>query len=565
MPRSRLARLAWMPALALALALPGSAYDDKDKQKEKPKDPPVIRHLLITSSFADAVAGQLTIRGLNLCERSPRVYLTGKELAVLSHGSTEILAALPPGIAPGSYLLGVACGRGEKPRDVFSVTIGAVGPQGLPGPQGIQGQPGSMGLPGPEGRQGDVGPQGPMGPKGLNWRGPWDPTSDFGAADAVSYLGSAWIARRSNVGIAPVAGDDWSLLATKGDPGLQGEVGPQGPQGPEGPRGPEGAAGLRGATGAQGPSGPQGPPGEPGTGGPPEDPNPLLLDMYLRVGNLHGESQDPDHPDWSDVEGYQHAVRLLDPLDPRSPGRPLHDDLRVLKRADRSSAGLLEHAQRGLLLKDVDLEVCGRRLRTGDTDCFLSIRLTNALITSYSQTDLGENLTFSYEVIEWRYKAVDTRTGQTGPEAMVRWNVKQARAEGLGTSRAGSAVGYGGGNGKSFLEIRDVAGEADFPPVLQDVIGLSGFTRESTTVNGKLELGLSMTKGTDIATPALLTRLHQGTVFAATIRFGCRRGATGREECPQVIELKDVTVTELAYGANQVERLKWADPSQVVK
>lgn len=80
----------------------------------------------------------------------------------------------------------------------------------------------------------------------LTWLGSWDATATYDKNQLVSYLGSAWIARRRNTAQPPDMGTDWHLLAQKGD------IGPQGIQG------------VRGETGEQGREGIQGPPGAPG-------------------------------------------------------------------------------------------------------------------------------------------------------------------------------------------------------------------------------------------------------------------------------------------------------------
>ena len=128
-------------------------------------------------------------------------------------------------------------------------TVGATGPagpqggQGPQGPAGLQGPSGGVGPagpPGPAGAAGPVGPQGiqgpvgstgPIGPRGLLFRGEWNPSIHYAADDAISHLGSAWIARRASQNVIPTEGEDWSILARMGD------VGPPGPAGAQGPRG----------------------------------------------------------------------------------------------------------------------------------------------------------------------------------------------------------------------------------------------------------------------------------------------------------------------------------------
>lgn len=91
----------------------------------------------------------LTIRGGNFGNAAPYVTLAGEPLTVLGNNREEIVAQLPDGIEPGSYLLFVARNPHRLPFYLFDVTIGAAGPQG---------QRGDKGDPGPEGPQGPPGP-----------------------------------------------------------------------------------------------------------------------------------------------------------------------------------------------------------------------------------------------------------------------------------------------------------------------------------------------------------------------------------------------------------------------
>jgi Collagen triple helix repeat (20 copies)/Chaperone of endosialidase len=97
---------------------------------------------------------------------------------------------------------------------------GPQGPQGLQGPEGATGPQGPPGIQGPQGPAGATGPQGPQGPKGLEWKGAWDSAFNYITDDAVSYQGSSWRAKRDNNSVAPVEGDDWTIIAQKGVDGI---------------------------------------------------------------------------------------------------------------------------------------------------------------------------------------------------------------------------------------------------------------------------------------------------------------------------------------------------------
>lgn len=322
----------------------------------------------------------------------------------------------------------------------------------------------------------------------------------------------------------------------EGPPGLPGPQGDPGPMGPQGPIGPAGPAGSPGSPGPRGPEGPAGPPGG-GGAGVPEDPNPLGLDMYLKVQGFDGDVTDKRHEKWSRVQGYEHALRQV--LDPHGlgGGRTEHDPLLVLKEADSSSVELFEAAASGEPLQVV-LDVC----RSDDgQQCFLSIKLTNALLDGYSQGSVLETLRFSYEKIEWRYRAFDAGGGPQG-DALLTYDVRKAQFAGSPFSGPGK-VGYGKGDGKSYLRSPQMDGEVTLKG-FEKAVGLYGLVRELS--------GIELVKGTDLATPDFLVSLHKGQPLPkATIHFGCAQAV-----CVGSFEVKDTTVIEFAYGASQREQVK---------
>jgi hypothetical protein len=106
--------------------------------------PPIVQAAPATPAISDASAdltagptGQITINGINFGAAAPIVMIGSyPALVVLSGSSSSVVAALPAGIPPGSYLLSLTvAGNGGK-TDEFWVTLGAQGPQGPPGANG---------------------------------------------------------------------------------------------------------------------------------------------------------------------------------------------------------------------------------------------------------------------------------------------------------------------------------------------------------------------------------------------------------------------------------------------
>jgi hypothetical protein len=61
-----------------------------------------------------------------------------------------------------------------------------------------------------------TGSEGPAG-AALTPRGAWNSGTAYAVRDMVTYLQESWVALRANTGVTPVAGDDWMLVAAKGE------------------------------------------------------------------------------------------------------------------------------------------------------------------------------------------------------------------------------------------------------------------------------------------------------------------------------------------------------------
>ena len=219
--------------------------------------------LEVTQTEVNNATNQITITGVNFGTSLPSVTLADQPLNVISSTPTQLVADLPAGIQPGTYLLKVSRGTGTSQKDEIDITIGGGGPEGPQGPQGPQGPAGpqgTMGAPGPQGPQGETGPQGSAGPAGPT--GPQGPQGETGATGPQGPQGP-----QGETGPQGAAGPQ----GPQGETGATGPQGPQGDPGPagaQGPQGPQGSQGLTGATGPQGSAGPQGPTGATGPQGP---------------------------------------------------------------------------------------------------------------------------------------------------------------------------------------------------------------------------------------------------------------------------------------------------------
>lgn len=60
---------------------------------------------------------------------------------------------------------------------------------------------------------------GPPGPRGVEWRGAWDVATEYQKGDAVSHLGSSYIALKPSTGELPTNTEFWDTLSVKGTDG----------------------------------------------------------------------------------------------------------------------------------------------------------------------------------------------------------------------------------------------------------------------------------------------------------------------------------------------------------
>jgi TGF-beta propeptide/Collagen triple helix repeat (20 copies) len=104
-------------------------------------------------------------------------------------------------------------------------TTGSTGPSGPAGPAGA---PGPVGSPGPLGPQGPQGTQGPQG-VGLTYLGTFDSTKAYVVNNAVTYLGSTYVATQASQGPSNPTPDKnptvWSLMAAAGTASFTGAAG----------------------------------------------------------------------------------------------------------------------------------------------------------------------------------------------------------------------------------------------------------------------------------------------------------------------------------------------------
>jgi type VI secretion system Hcp family effector len=336
-------------------------------------------------------------------------------------------------------------------------------------------------------------------------------------------------------------------IGPEGPPGPDGPPGPPGPAGPAGPPGPSGSPGPPGPAGPPGPTGPAGPPGQPGEAPEPDgaDLNPLGLEIYLKVGQIRGDSTDPSHSDWIGALGYRHAIRSEVGVSQRP--TITHDAFTVFKVPDRASGPLLDLVRTESTVPEVSLAVCRPTSRA--SACFLEVQFRDVRVTSlrYSGTTASgpdslplETLTLSYGTMRWTYRAYDELGRPVGGAVTAEFDLDAQRFSGGGVP---DALGFGQGS-FAFLEASPLRGEATFGG-LREPIGLTAFTLKGG--------GVDLTKATDRATPGVLSSVHDGRpLLEARISFACH--VQPAPACGRRLDLgRAPVVTSFAYDESQRE------------
>jgi Protein of unknown function (DUF1566)/Collagen triple helix repeat (20 copies) len=164
---------------------------------------------LVNSATVNYGNSTLTLTGQNFGS-SPVVTLDQMTFTTVSASGNKIVAAFPSASPPSSFTAGTyfltLVYRNQIPS-LFSVQLGAIGPQGpqgVPGPSGAPGPQGPPGAIGATGATGLMGPPGPVGPAGAaGATGPQGPPGAAGGAaggvpatcasgDVAVFYSNAW-------------------------------------------------------------------------------------------------------------------------------------------------------------------------------------------------------------------------------------------------------------------------------------------------------------------------------------------------------------------------------------
>jgi len=150
--------------------------------------------------------------------------------------------------------------------------------------------------------------------------------------------------------------------------------------------------------------------------------------IFLKIGDIKGESTDRDHKDWIDVLSVSFGASSSGSGETSgtrydSTGRTAFSDISITKEIDKSSPKLFELVASGERIRgDVTLQKV-----TSEGTPYVTATLTNVIVSDYS---IGgsegsvptESISLNYETINFSYNQLNSK-GQVQDKVEAGWNV----------------------------------------------------------------------------------------------------------------------------------------------
>jgi type VI secretion system secreted protein Hcp len=154
----------------------------------------------------------------------------------------------------------------------------------------------------------------------------------------------------------------------------------------------------------------------------------MAADVFLRIDDIKGESQDAKHGDWIEVHSWSWGISQAGTSHSGTgagAGKVSVQDLTFVKHVDKASPNLIKLCCSGKHFKKAELKL---RKAGGDALEYLKIELSDGLITGVSyaggQGDerLLENVSLNFASFKLEYTP-QTKTGVGGGTIPAQWNI----------------------------------------------------------------------------------------------------------------------------------------------
>jgi len=151
-----------------------------------------------------------------------------------------------------------------------------------------------------------------------------------------------------------------------------------------------------------------------------------MIDAYLQIEGIKGESADDKHKDWIEVSNvswsvHQPRATTASTAGGLTAGRADLSDLSFRKLADLSSPALQQHCAMGKTIPKAKFEFM-RADGEGKPICYYTVELENVMISGVNPTSgdggiIKEHVFLAYSKMKWKYAKQSIRGGAEGSSA----------------------------------------------------------------------------------------------------------------------------------------------------
>jgi type VI secretion system secreted protein Hcp len=158
----------------------------------------------------------------------------------------------------------------------------------------------------------------------------------------------------------------------------------------------------------------------------------MAIDMFLKVSDIIGESQDKQHYEWIEVLSFSFGASQKSAGERSTGGaasaeRVSMQDFSIVKALDKASPKLFLACCNGKHIPEVTLELCRA---TGDKSKYMEYKMKSVLVSSFrkggsAQGGEGlplEEVSFNFGEIAWTYTATDHKTGKRKGDVKAKWS-----------------------------------------------------------------------------------------------------------------------------------------------
>jgi len=164
----------------------------------------------------------------------------------------------------------------------------------------------------------------------------------------------------------------------------------------------------------------------------------MATNMFLKLGEIVGESEDENHPKWIEILSMSHSFSQPTAAVRGSSGatteKANHSDISITKYLDCATDAILSTCWTGEQLPKSEIEFF-RSDGSATAVKYLKIDLENVIVSNYSISAGGgdipmENISLAYGKVTYNYIPVTKETGDAAANQPVKADLIKSKVEG---------------------------------------------------------------------------------------------------------------------------------------